>query len=158
MYAKQNNKDWLTAAEWNALVAPTGVFPNGFKFGDVREYVFFNGTMQDYLWSDANSNDHQLSISSRNDKSGYRISLGYLNDGSLLQYGNNSNKRYNLRLAHDYQFSPKLSLQSNISLEKNDIVQPTGIGNVLNNGIQPGLPKTSQNGKAYIRISQRYHK
>jgi TonB-linked SusC/RagA family outer membrane protein len=150
MYAKKNNKDWLTAAEWNALIAPNGLFPNGFKFGDVRDYVFFDGTMQDYLWGPATSSEHQLSISSRNDKSGYRISLGYLDDGSLLQYGNNSNKRYNLRLAHDYQFSQRLSLQSNVSLEKNDIVQPTGIGNILNNGIQPGLPKASQNGKAYI--------
>lgn len=150
MYAKKNHKDWLTAGEWNALIAPNGLFPNGFKFGDVKDYVFFDGTMQDYLWGPATSNEHQLSISSRNEKSGYRISLGYLDDGSLLQYGNNSNKRYNLRLAHDYQFSQRLSLQSNISLEKNDIVQPTGIGNVLNNGIQPGLPKASQNGKAYI--------
>jgi len=106
--------------------------------------------MQDYLWGSANSNEHQLSISSRNDKSGYRISLGYLDDGSLLQAGNNSNKRYNLRLAHDYQFSSRLTLTSNISLEKNDIVQPTGLGSVLNNGIQPGLPAAAQNGKAYI--------
>ena len=150
MYAKKNGKNWLSAAEWNALVAPTGLFPNGFKFGDVRDYVFFDGTMQDYLWGNATSNEHQLSVSSRTDKSGYRISLGYLDDGSLLQYGNNSNKRYNLRLSHDYNFSPKLTLQSNISLEKNDIIQPTGIGNVLNNGIQPGLPKTSLNGKPYI--------
>jgi TonB-linked SusC/RagA family outer membrane protein len=150
MYAKQHGKDWLTRGEWLGLVAPTGPFPNGFVFGDVREYVFFNGTMQDYLWGDATSNEHQLSISSRGDKGGYRISMGYLNDGSLLQTGNNSNKRYNLRLAHDYQVSSKMTLQSNISLEKNDIVQPTGIGAVLNNGIQPGIPISAQNGKPYI--------
>jgi TonB-linked SusC/RagA family outer membrane protein len=150
MYAKKNGIDWLSRNQWLALVAPGGQFPNGFVFGDVRDYVFFDGTMQDYLWGNAASNEHQLSIASKNEKSGYRISLGYLNDGSLLQYGNNSNKRYNLRLTHDYQFSPRLTLQSNISLEKNDIVQPTGIGAVLNNGIQPGLPRASQNGKPYI--------
>lgn len=53
-------------------------------------------------------------------------------------------------MAHDYQFTSKLKLESNISLEKNDIIQPTGIGAVLNNGIQPGLPLTTIDGKPYV--------
>jgi TonB-linked SusC/RagA family outer membrane protein len=143
IWAVNNNVNYLSKADATAKGF-------GLLFSDVKDFVFFPGTMQDVMWDDATSTEHQLSISSRNDKSGYRISMGYLNDGSLLQYGTNSNNRYNLRLAHDYQFSKNLKLESNISLEKNDIVQPANMGSVLNNGIQPGLPLTNAYGKPYL--------
>jgi len=143
IYAVQNNKQWLSKAEATAL-------GYGTNFSDVKDFVFFPGTMQDVLWGDATSTEHQLSFAAKNDKSGYRISLGYLNDGSLLQVGNNSNKRYNVRLTHDYQFSNALKLESNISLEKYDIIQPSNIGGVLNNGVQPGLPTSTIDGKPYV--------
>lgn len=142
IYAKQNNIDIMTSAQYRAA---------GFAgFTDVRDFPFFNGTMQDILWGPATSTEHQVSVAGRAEKSGYRLSLGYLNDGSLLQYGRNTNRRYNIRLAHDYQITSRLKLETNISLEKNDIIQPTGIGSILNNGIQPGQPAFAQNGKAYV--------
>lgn len=143
--ARAAGKEWMTAAEYNAASAPGST-----KFSDVKDFPFFTQTMQDILWGNANSMEHQLSVSARTDRSGYRVSLAYLNDGSLLQWGNNSNQRYNLRLTHDYNFSSKLQMATNLSLEKNDIIQPTQIGNVLNNGIQQGLPAWTQNGKAYV--------
>ncbi len=148
-YAVARDIQYLKYADAAAALNNMGLNAAGF-FTDVKDFVFFPGTMQDVLWGDAVSNEHQLSIASRTDKSGYRISLGYLNDGSLLQVGNNSNKRYNIRLTHDYKFSEKLKLESNISLEKNDIIQPSNIGAVLNNGIQPGLPLQTMNGKPYV--------
>lgn len=148
-YAVANDIQYLKYADAAAALNNMGLNPTGF-FQDVKDFVFFPGTMQDVLWGDAVSNEHQLSISSRGDKAGYRISLGFLNDGSLLQVGNNTNKRYNVRFTHDYRFSEKLKLETNISLEKNDIVQPSNIGAVLNNGIQPGMPLTAMNGKPYV--------
>lgn len=133
--AKQKGIDWMTKAQYDAMS-----LQGASLFSDVKDFTFFNGTEQDVLWGKAHSQEHQLSISGRSDKSGYRISLGFLNDGSLLQPGNNSNKRYNLRLAHDYQFSKKLNLESNLSIERNTIVQPTRLGDALNNGNQPGKP------------------
>ena len=143
--ARAAGKEWMTFAEYAAASAP-----GSNKFSDVKDFPFFSRTMQDILWGNANSMEHQLSVSARTDRSGYRVSLAYLDDGSLLQWGNNSNKRYNLRLTHDYNFSSKLQMATNLSLEKNDIVQPTQIGNVLNNGIQQGMPEWTQNGKAYV--------
>jgi TonB-linked SusC/RagA family outer membrane protein len=148
-YAVGNDIQYLSYANAAAWLNGAGLGSAGF-FTDVKDFVFFPGTMQDVLWGDAVSNEHQLSISSKGDKAGYRISLGYLNDGSLLQVGNNSNKKYNLRLTHDYQFSQKLKLETNFSLEKNDITQPANIGAVLNNGIQPGMPLETMNGKPYV--------
>jgi TonB-linked SusC/RagA family outer membrane protein len=148
-YAVSNNIQYMPYSQAATVLSGMGLTSAGF-FTDVKDFVFFPGTMQDVLWGDAVSNEHQLSISGRTDKSGYRISLGYLNDGSLLQVGNNSNKRYNVRLTHDYRFSEKLKLESNISVEKNDIIQPANIGAVLNNGIQPGMPLEAMNGKPYV--------
>lgn len=148
-YAVSKDLNYMSYADAATALSGMGLTSAGF-FTDVKDFVFFPGTMQDVLWGDAVSNEHQLSISGRGDKSGYRISMGYLNDGSLLQVGNNSNKRYNVRLTHDYRFSEKLKLESNISLEKNDIVQPSNIGAVLNNGIQPGMPLAAMNGKPYV--------
>jgi TonB-linked SusC/RagA family outer membrane protein len=125
-------------------------YPYKSDFTDVRDFPFFDGTMQDYLWGNATSTEHQLSISGRNDRSGYRISLGYLRDGSLLQWGQNTNSRYNVRFNNDYQLTPKLKLETNISLEKNDIVQPTRLNDVLGNFIQPGMPSAAKNGKPYV--------
>ncbi len=143
--ALAQGKQWLTPAEYLALSTPGAVL-----FGDVKDFPFFDQTMQDVLWGTAQSQEHQLSVASRGEKSGYRVSLGYLNDGSLLQWGNNSNKRYNLRLTHDYAFSEKLKLATNISVERQQITQPTLIGNIMNNGIQQGLPLFNQKGQAYV--------
>jgi TonB-linked SusC/RagA family outer membrane protein len=148
-YAVANDINYMPYADAATALGGMGLTAAGF-FTDVKDFVFFPGTMQDVLWGDAVSNEHQLSISGRSDRSGYRISMGFLNDGSLLQVGNNSNKRYNLRLTNDYRFSEKLKLESNISLEKNDIIQPSNIGAVLNNGIQPGMPLEAMNGKPYV--------
>jgi TonB-linked SusC/RagA family outer membrane protein len=118
-------------------------------FGDVKDMTFFNTNWVDVLWGKATSTQHNLSVSGRNEKSGYRVSLGYLRDGSLLQWGQNSNSRYNIRLTHDYQFTSRLKLESNISLEKNDIVQPTQLSNVLGQYQQPGFPISTVDGKPY---------
>lgn len=138
-YATANNIQVLTQAQAQAALTTLGLDPNGF-FTDVKDFPFFPGTEQDILWGNATSNEHQLSLSSRGERAGYRISLGFLDDGSLLQPGNNSNKRYNFRLTHDYNISSRLRLETNLSLEKNNIVQPYLLGNVLNNGNQPGKP------------------
>lgn len=118
-------------------------------FGDVKDQTFFNTNAVDILWGKATSTQHNLSVSGRSERAGYRVSLGYLNDGSMLKWGQNSNSRYNLRLTHDYQFTPKLKLESNISLEKNDIIQPTLIGSVMGQYSQPGLPVSTIDGKPY---------
>lgn len=140
-------KQWMTRAEYEAASASGAT-----QFGDVRDFPFFGGTEQDMLWGNATSMEHQLSISSSAEKSGYRISLGYLKDGSLLKVGNNYANRYNFRLAHNYQFTQKLKLETNLSFEKQDITQPTYLANIVNNGNQPGKPLSGLGltGKPYV--------
>jgi len=144
------NMDWATG-KLTYVGTPTTPSSNPANpgFGDVKDFAFFNTNWVDALWGDATSTQHNISLSSRTDKTGYRLSFGYMNDASLLKWGNNSNKRYNIRLSHDYTFSDKLKLESIIALEKNDIVQPSLLGNVLSQYQQPGFPMATKNGQPY---------
>ncbi|QDA61644.1 SusC/RagA family TonB-linked outer membrane protein [Hymenobacter jejuensis] len=118
-------------------------------FTDVNDLPLFDNNWVDVLWGRATSTQHNLSVAGRGEKAGYRVSLGYLKDNSLLKWGNNSNTRYNIRLTHDYQFTDKFKLETNLSLERNDIIQPTMINSVLGQYAQPGFPVNTINGKAY---------
>ena len=136
--------------------AAVGLLYNGLQvplFGDVLDLTYFNTNMQKMLWGDATSTQHNISFSGRTDRSGYRVSLGYLNDGSQLRWGLNGNQRYNIRLNHDYTFSKAVKLETNISLEKNDIQQPSMLTNggysALSDYSQPGIPAFSKNGAPY---------
>ena len=119
-------------------------------FLDVKDFVFLDNNWTDILWGGANSTQNDLSISGRGEKSGYRLSLGYLYDGGTLRYGNNNNKRYNIRLNNDFQVSDRFSVESVIAYSLQDQVSPTMIGNVLGQGYpQPGFPSETLNGKPY---------
>jgi TonB-linked SusC/RagA family outer membrane protein len=119
-------------------------------FLDVKDFVFLDNNWTDILWGGANSTQNDLSISGRGEKSGYRLSLGYLYDGGTLQYGNNNNSRYNIRLNNDFQVTDRFSIESVISYNQQNQVAPTMIGNVLGQGYpQPGFPAQTLTGKPY---------
>jgi len=146
----------LTALPGWGGSAAVGLMYNGMQvptFGDVKDLTYFNTNMQKILWGNATSSMHNLSFSGRTDRSGYRVSLGYLNDGSQLQWGTNGSQRYNVRLNHDYNFSKAVKLETNISLERNTIQAPSllsfsGYSSLSNYG-QPGMPALSKNGTPY---------
>lgn len=119
------------------------------NFSDVNDYVFFNNSWTNVLWGTANSTQNNLSVAGRTEKAGYRISLGYMDDGSILRWGNNSNKRYNVRLANDFLIGGKVKIESNIAYDRNDVLTPTLINNVLGQYAQPGMPISTINGGPY---------
>jgi TonB-linked SusC/RagA family outer membrane protein len=158
-FALANNGTVVLASQipgYNGSAITAGLFYNGVPvpvFGDVKELDFTDTRMSAVLWGRATSTQHNLSFSGGSDKNTYRVSLGYLNDGSQLQFGNNGSQRYNLRFNNAYQFSDRFSLETNVSLEKNDIQQPTlyttGSYSALGNGFQPGIPAFTQSGRPY---------
>ncbi len=119
-------------------------------FTDVKDFVFLDNNWTDILWGGANSMQHDLSVSGSSEKSTYRLSLGYLDDGGTLQFGNNSNKRYNIRLNNTFNLSKKVTIESVIGYNRQAQVAPTMIGNVLGQGYpQPGFPEATLTGKPY---------
>ncbi|MDO4162915.1 MAG: TonB-dependent receptor [Bacteroides sp.] len=128
--------------------------PNPFgtaAFTDVSDFVFDdNVNWLGSLFGDNWSTEHNLNVSGGTEKSSYRLSLGYMYDGSSLQFGNNNNRRYNIRLNNSFQLAKNLKLDSSISFNRQQQVAPTMIGSVLTVSMpMPGLPLTTMDGKPY---------
>ena len=141
---------------YNGSAITPGLFYNGLPvptLGDVKEFDFTDTRMSDVLWGNSTSQSHNFSMSGGNEKNLYRFSLGYLNDGSQLKWGTNGNQRYNIRLSNDYKFNDNVTWNNSISLERNDIQQPTlysyGSYGALSTSFQPGLPALTQSGRPY---------
>ncbi|MCD8044718.1 MAG: TonB-dependent receptor [Tannerellaceae bacterium] len=120
-------------------------------FNDVSDFVFNDQVnWLDSLFGETWSTEQNVSISGGTDRSSYRVSLSYLYDGSTLQYGNNNNKRYNFRTNNTYKLSQNFVLESVVSYNRQEQVAPSMIGSVLTTQMpMPGLPFTTQDGKAY---------
>ena len=120
-------------------------------FTDVSDFVFDDnvdwlGSLFGSTWS----TNHSLSLAGGNDRSTYRISGSYLYDGSTLQYGNNNNKRYNIRWNYSNKLNKIFTLESSIAFNRQEQVAPTLVGSALTTSMpMPGLPLTAQDGKAY---------
>ena len=120
-------------------------------FTDVKDFVFDNnadwlGSLFGSTWS----TNHSLSLAGGNDRSAYRISGSFLYDGSTLQYGNNNNKRYNIRWNYINKLNKIFTLESSIAFSRQEQVAPTLIASALTTNMpMPGLPLTNQEGKAY---------
>lgn len=123
--------------------------PGGFS--DVAEFVFDDSSdWLDSLFGNSYSTSHDLGISGGTDRISYRLSLGYLYDGSPLKYGTNSNQRYNLRLNNTFTITNWLSLESVIAYSRQEQVAPTNLNSMLSVQVpMPGLPLFSSDGKAF---------
>lgn len=149
---------WMTYAnlmqQYKGTYIDLSTSPSPFgdgAFTDVADFVFMNDVdWVNGLFGDAWSTEHNLSLSGGDSKNRYRISLGYMYDGSTLKYGNNNNQRYNIRFNHEYRFSERVNLQSVVAYNRQERVRPTMIGDALNSTTaQPGLPMTTIDGRPY---------
>lgn len=119
-------------------------------FTDVMDFVYMDTNWSDVLFDTAGSTQHDLSISGGTDKNLYRLSLGYLYDGSNLQWGENNNQRFNVRLSNKIQFTDWFKLESVIAYNRQDQVAPSRLGETLTGSYpQPGLPASTIDGKPY---------
>lgn len=124
-----------------------------FESGDftgTADFVFMDNDWQKLLWGNSYSTSHDLSVSGGSEKVTYRLSLGYMYDGSPLQWGNNDKSRYNMRLNNMFKLAKNLKLESVIAYNREQQITPSQIGSVLSQQVpQPGLPSSSINGKPY---------
>lgn len=128
----------------------TNPFGNA-AFTDVKDFVFAdNVDWLGTLFGDSWSTNHNISLSGGTEKSIYRLSGGYMYDGSPLKYGNNNNKRFNVRFNNTYKFNKIFSLESSIAYNRQEQVAPTLVGAALTTSMpMPGLPLEAANGKPY---------
>ena len=79
--AKQMKGSWFKADGGG------GVAPIPGAYTGVADFVFHDMNWTDVLWGNANSTQHDLSISGGSDKATYRLSLGYLYDQGTFAVG-----------------------------------------------------------------------
>lgn len=152
-----SNTNWLTyaklAQKYKGSYIDLDKSPNpygGAGFKDVADFVFSDNDWQKTLWGDSWSTQHSLSISGGNQANMFRISLGYLYDGSTLQWGNNNNQRFNLRINDKLQLAKNFTLTTDIAYNRQDQVAPSQLNSVLSASTpQPGLPASTINGRPY---------
>src|SRR5213592_4825993 len=89
---------------------------------DWRKAVFENGFEQ----------KHTLSVSGGGQNSSYYVSAAYADQNGVIRYGNDNNKRYQLRLNYDYDFSRRIRLESRLAVENQD---RSDIGGVRSDGV-----------------------
>ena len=151
------NTNWLTyvdlARRYKNSYIDLDKNPNPFgtsSFKDVADFVYSDNDWQKTLWGNSWSTQHSLSLSGGNQSNMFRISLGFLYDGSPLQWGNNNNKRFNLRVNDKLQVAKNFSLVTDIAYNRQDQVAPSMIGSVLSASTpQPGLPASTIDGRPY---------
>lgn len=120
------------------------------QFDDVLDYVFMDTDWNDVLFGNAGSTQHDLAISGGTEKNLYRLSLGYLYDGSNLKWGNNNNQRYNIRLTNKIQLLDWFKIESVIAYNRQDQVAPSRLNETLTGSYpQPGVPATTIDGEPY---------
>lgn len=120
-------------------------------FDDVADFVFMDTDWQDILFGNSWSTQHEVSASGGTEKSLYRLSVGYLYDASTLKWGNNNNKRFNVRLTNQVKLTDRFSIESVIAYNRQDQVAPSQLGSVLSqSNAQPGLPSSTIDGKPYM--------
>src|SRR2546429_3229728 len=81
-----------------------------FKSTDWRSAVFENGF----------EHKQTLTVSGGGPNSAYYLSGTYADQQGVIRYGDDGNKRYNLRLNFDYDVSKRIRLESKLALENQD--------------------------------------
>ncbi len=90
-----------------------------------------NLIMADYNWHDimfgpAPMQTYNLSVSGKTERLNYFNSVGYVDQQSMLNYGDNRNKRLFVRLKNDLKVTRSLEVKTNFSLERQKVTEPFG--------------------------------
>src|SRR5437899_7777571 len=85
---------------------------------DWRRAVFENGF----------EHKQTLTVSGGGPNSAYYLSGTYADQQGVIRYGDDGNKRYNLRLNFDYDVSERIRLESKLALDNQDMSDIGGIG------------------------------
>lgn len=118
--------------------------------GDIHDYGFYDVDWRDVLWQTAVSNSHSISIRGGADKYTYNLSVGYMNDQSVLNsdWGTDKSQRYNIRSNNTYNLNDRVRLTANLSFERRNTVYPQRKPNDI--GGQPaGSPVSTDEGLPY---------
>ncbi|MBS1566528.1 MAG: TonB-dependent receptor plug domain-containing protein, partial [Bacteroidetes bacterium] len=121
---------WVWASKDNLLKMQQGV-EGAYQLYN-RDFYIFNANRIKEMFSTRYSFQHNLSLGSRTEKGGYRLSFGYADNRGNLSTAYDGQKQYNARFNTDYKLSEKLKLETNISFVHANTSTPSfGLDNTL---------------------------
>lgn len=108
---------WVWGNKDNVLQMQSG-YEGAYHFATwpTVDYYIFNANRTAEMFATRYSYQHNLSLSSSTDKSGYRLSFGFADNQGNLATAYDGQKQYNARFNYDYKLTEKLKLESSISL------------------------------------------
>jgi TonB-linked SusC/RagA family outer membrane protein len=118
------------------------------------DFFIFNANRLDEMFARRYSYQHNLSISSSTDKSGYRLSAGYADNKGNLATAYDGQKQYNIRFNYDYKLTEKLKMESSISVVDAKTSSPSvGLDNTLYGYDMPFYPAKNPYGQWFATFN-----
>ena len=109
---------------------------------------YFDYDLNDYLWKNATSHSHSISMSGGSERNVFNLSVGYMSDGSMLEPYSEDSKRYNIRFNNDYIFSDKLKVGTSFSFNRREADYAT-YNAVQEFSLPAGSPLETKSGQLY---------
>jgi len=139
----------------------------GYQQGTQTQYMWPNSSNRWEVWDDlellpvANTDwmkthfgnhftqEHSLSVKGGSDKSQYYLSGNYLDQGGLLNYGDDNKKRYSFNAKIDADITDKVMVRYNIRFVRSDYDAPSYMNDVFYHNVArywPIIPLKDPNG------------
>jgi TonB-linked SusC/RagA family outer membrane protein len=124
--------------------------PNGYGW----TLVYGSTDWEKELFENGSQQRHNISVSGGGNNSTYYLSGGFSDQQGVIRYADDNNKRYNLRLNYDYDFTKRIRLETKVSLDEQHRTDLGGIGSwVVTEGIfgMPNHPVYTPDGKFFAQ-------
>jgi TonB-linked SusC/RagA family outer membrane protein len=124
--------------------------PNGYGW----TLVYGSTDWEEALFEKGSLQRHNISVSGGGNNSTYYLSGGFSDQQGVIRYAEDNNKRYNLRLNYDYDFTKRLRLETKVGLDEQHRTDLGGIGSwVVTEGIfgMPNHPVYTPDGKFFAQ-------
>jgi TonB-linked SusC/RagA family outer membrane protein len=124
--------------------------PNGYGW----KLIFSNTDWEKALYESGSQQRHNISVSGGGNNSTYYLSGGFSDQQGVIRYADDNNKRYNLRLNYDYDFSKRIRLESKVALDEQHRTDMGGVGSwVVTEGIFgfPNHPVYNEQGQYFAQ-------
>ncbi|MFA5814546.1 MAG: SusC/RagA family TonB-linked outer membrane protein, partial [Bacteroidales bacterium] len=108
------------------------VFHGNAPFPDTPYLVFGHTDWMEEMYRTAVTKNYDISASGSSDKTNYYASLGIVDEGSMLKYGNNSSLTYYLRLKYEYKFNEVIKVGANLAMRNQNWVEPSNYSFIEN--------------------------
>jgi len=99
-------------------------------FPDTPFLVFGHTDWFEQMYGTGTSKNYDISASGSSEKTNYYASMGIVDEGTMLKYGNNTSYTYYARLKYEYRHNDFIKVGANLGLRYQKLTEPTGYGNI----------------------------